>query len=205
MCCTDKPCQRVLACMSELLLLSAGLLVYSGPADAATKHFANIGAPFFLFFLLFYIHSIDILYIHYLYNPVIIMVVIGFEKPTGQNELDFVLDIAADRGKMKLIGGKRSNTLSPEDLADLNRSLVNIKAGRRKEEDAFEDAEHAQDQLLTPGSKPQTGNLGTALPQRTALQRSVEPQTWDTAVILAARGLHSIFLNVRTILCSVSL
>ena len=68
-CCTDKPCQRVLACMSELLLLSAGLLVYSGPADAAAKHFANIGAPFFLFFLLFYIHSIHIILYPFYIQP----------------------------------------------------------------------------------------------------------------------------------------
>lgn len=74
----------------------------------------------------------------------------GFERLPGQSDLDFVLDIAADRGKMSLVGGKRGNTLSAEDLADLNRSLVNIKAGRQKGEDAFsQDAAEQEDTLIS--------------------------------------------------------
>lgn len=41
----------------------------------------------------------------------------------GQNDLEYLQDIATDRGKMGLVSGRRGNTLSPEDLADLNRSL----------------------------------------------------------------------------------
>lgn len=41
--------------------------------------------------------------------------------------MDFLIEIASDKGRMGLAGGKRSNALSPEDLADLNNSLNNIK------------------------------------------------------------------------------
>lgn len=55
---------------------------------------------------------------------------IGYARAEDQNELDYLLDIAGDRAKMTMNAGKRAAALSPEDLADLNRSLANIKAGR---------------------------------------------------------------------------
>lgn len=57
------------------------------------------------------------------------MLCTGFERTEDQSVLDFALDIATDQGKMGLVGGKRANALSLEDLADLNRSIANIKAG----------------------------------------------------------------------------
>ena len=58
------------------------------------------------------------------------MLCIGFQRNVNQNTLDYILDIANDRGKMSFTGyGKRNATLSPEDLADINRSLSHIKAG----------------------------------------------------------------------------
>eukprot|EP01031_Cornospumella_fuschlensis_P045183 gene45183-55271_t len=44
--------------------------------------------------------------------------------------VEYVLDIAGDRGRMVSTSGKRSARLSPADLADLNKSLVNIKSGQ---------------------------------------------------------------------------
>eukprot|EP01034_Spumella_vulgaris_P022154 gene22154-28261_t len=55
---------------------------------------------------------------------------IGFERVPGQNDLEYLQDIATDRGKMGVVAGRRGNTLSPDDLADLNRSLANIRAGK---------------------------------------------------------------------------
>jgi hypothetical protein len=43
-CSVEKPCQRVLGYMTDLMLLGGGLLVYSGPTDAMVTYFANIGA-----------------------------------------------------------------------------------------------------------------------------------------------------------------
>jgi ABC-type multidrug transport system ATPase subunit len=51
---------------------------------------------------------------------------IGFEVKSGQNSLEYLLEIASDRGVMKLMGGKRGSSLSLEDVADLCRSLTNI-------------------------------------------------------------------------------
>lgn len=51
---------------------------------------------------------------------------IGFEVKSGQNSLEYLLEIAGDRGIMKLMGGKRGSSLSLEDLSDLCRSLTNI-------------------------------------------------------------------------------
>jgi hypothetical protein len=53
----------------------------------------------------------------------------GFERIPGQNDLEYIMTIASNNGKMKSIAGKRGNALSPEDLSDFNRSLSNIKAG----------------------------------------------------------------------------
>ena len=79
-----------------------------------------------------------------------LFVQIGYIRSPGESTIDFVLDIAAERGQMAAgmsntntvpsatspmgLGlTKRGSTLSPEDLADLNRSLANIKAGKRRE------------------------------------------------------------------------
>jgi hypothetical protein len=134
----------------------------------------------------------------------------GFERSTIQSELDFVLDIAADKGKMKLVGGKRGNTLSPEDLADLNRSLVNIKAGRKKEEDAHvrdpaEDLEHEFQALQQPhrGSEDShSAAVGAADMRPTSgggFRRTLP--TASTAVMLIGRGLHAALSDVSCILC----
>jgi hypothetical protein len=128
----------------------------------------------------------------------------GFERPPGQNDLDFVLDIASDRGKMKLVGGKRGNTLSPEDLADLNRSLVNIRAGRQKGDDAFaqDAAAEGVEEVLHHGAVKTTTASDPAEARasygRSMLKRAVVLPTWDTAVVLAARGLQSLLANVST-------
>jgi len=50
----------------------------------------------------------------------------GFDRSPHLSDLDFALEIASDRGRMSLVGGKRGNTLTPEDLADLNRYGVHI-------------------------------------------------------------------------------
>ncbi|RYH14002.1 hypothetical protein EON65_34355 [archaeon] len=47
--------------------------------------------------------------------------------------VEYVLDIAGDRGRLASTSGKRGARLSPADLADLNRSLVNIKSGQSPE------------------------------------------------------------------------
>jgi hypothetical protein len=125
---------------------------------------------------------------------------VGFERSTIQSELDFVLDIAADKGKMKLVGGKRGNTLSPEDLADLNRSLVNIKAGRKKEEDAHvrdaaEDLEHEFQALQQPSREPQVGAVD-ARPHTSGSGFRRTLPTASTAVMLFGRGLHAALSDV---------
>jgi hypothetical protein len=127
----------------------------------------------------------------------------GFERSTIQSELDFVLDIAADKGKMKLVGGKRGNALSPEDLADLNRSLVNIKAGRKKEEDAHvrdaaEDLEHEFQALQQPHWYP-LGGAGDARPLTCGWGFRRPLPTASTAVMLIGRGLHAALSDVSFI------
>jgi hypothetical protein len=129
----------------------------------------------------------------------------GFERSSIQSELDFVLDIAADKGKMKLVGGKRGHTLSPEDLADLNRSLVNIKAGRKKEEDAHvrdaaEDLEQEFQALQQPTREPQVG-AGDARPHTSGSGFRRTLPTASTAVMLVGRGLHAALSDVSCILC----
>eukprot|EP01038_Epipyxis_sp_PR26KG_P004858 gene4858-6808_t len=53
---------------------------------------------------------------------------IGFESRNGQNSLEFIMDIAADKGKMSITNtGHRVSNLSPADLADLNKSLSTVK------------------------------------------------------------------------------
>jgi hypothetical protein len=126
----------------------------------------------------------------------------GFERSTIQSELDFVLDIAADKGKMKLVGGKRGNTLSPEDLADLNRSLVNIKAGRKREDDAHvrdaaEDIEQEFQALQQPSREPQVGAVDARPHTSGGLRRTLP--TASTAVMLIGRGLHAALNDVSFI------
>jgi hypothetical protein len=62
-----------------------------------------------------------------------IFAITGFSQSTTQSELEFVLDIAAERGEFNSLVHKRGHRLSPEDLSDLNRSLSNIKTGKLKD------------------------------------------------------------------------
>jgi hypothetical protein len=48
LCSVEKPCQLVVSHFSDLMLLGAGLLVYSGKADAVATYFANIGECIFV-------------------------------------------------------------------------------------------------------------------------------------------------------------
>jgi hypothetical protein len=53
--------------------------------------------------------------------------VAGFEKAPDQNPLQYIMKIGGDMGVMKkTAGGRRAAALSPEDLADLCRSLNKI-------------------------------------------------------------------------------
>lgn len=136
LCAIERPFQRIVQYMNDLMLLGGGLLVYSGPTETVGTYFANIG-KIRLGVNLDITATVPTCSCDAKLMFLFELILKGFERPAGQSDLEFVLDIAADRGKMSLVGGKRGNTLSAEDLADLNRSLVNIKAGKYSERVPF--------------------------------------------------------------------
>lgn len=123
---------------------------------------------------------------------------IGFQMKSGQNSFEYLLDIAADKGVMAATNGKRGITLSPEDLADLCRSLANINIGTSSKADNSTISPSNNDSSplikLSPFSNRKSTNTSLAI------GKEVAPPLLSTVKVLASRGFMSILSDKKALL-----
>jgi len=125
---------------------------------------------------------------------------IGFQMKSGQNSFEYLIDIAADKGVMAMANGKRGITLSPEDLADLCRSLANINIGSspvKSENGKMIDLSSPSDSspLIKASPSPLKKSTSTSL----VIGKEISPQLFATVKVLVHRGFMSILADKKAL------
>jgi ABC-type multidrug transport system ATPase subunit len=104
----SAPSHRVHVNFTDTILLGTGLMLYCGPSSKAVSYFENIGDKLYCFI--------------FVLRPNLLSAIhgfIGFERQEDDTPLRFLMKIGTDMGVMKEIGGRRTVTMSHEDLADI--------------------------------------------------------------------------------------
>lgn len=123
---------------------------------------------------------------------------IGFQMKSGQNSFEYLVDIAADKGVMAMANGKRGITLSPEDLADLCRSLANINIGSssvKSENGKMIDPSSPSDSSPLIKVSPVKKSTSTSL----VIGKEVSPPLFATVKVLVHRGFMSILADKKAL------
>lgn len=120
---------------------------------------------------------------------------IGFQIKSGQNNVEYLLDIAADKGVMAAANGKRGITLSPEDLADLCRSLANINIGSSPVKAEISTPNGSSDSSPLIKLSPNMKSSATSL----AIGKEMVPSLLSNVKVLANRGFMSIWSDKKSL------
>ena len=123
---------------------------------------------------------------------------IGFQVKSGQNLFEYLLDIAADKGVMTAANGKRGITLSPEDLADLCRSLANINIGNSPVKADNNTSSPSSDSSPLIKSSPYSSKKSSATSLAIGKERT--SPVLSNVKVLANRGFMSILSDKKSLI-----